>query len=838
MKTQARVVVIGGGVVGVSTLYHLAKKGWSDVVLVERKELTSGSTWHAAGLLPLFNLSYSVGQIHKYSVKLYGELEAETGQHVGFSKVSNIRVARIKDRWDEFMYYAGIAETIGVKVNKLTPQQLKELWPLCEIDGIIGAIQHPDDGYIQPADLTQALAKGARNRGAEIYRNTTVTAIEQLPSGEWLVKTDKGDITCAHVVSCSGNFARKTGAMVGVDIPVIPVEHQYIVTEPSPLIRERQAKGLPEMGVLREADSSWYLREENGGFVLGIYEKGAPCCYMDGPSEQSEYELFQGELDRLEPYIETAIARVPAFGELGIKKVYNGAIAYTPDGSPIIGPAWDRKNFWLNEGHSFGVTAAGGAGWQLAEWIVDGEPTIDMMGVDPRRFGPYASKGYLKEKNEEAYANVFTMHYPEEERAAARPLKRTPCYDRMKDLGAVFGSVYGWERPGWFAPKGYALSEKDLNRADVLLNHNHAAPTEDGRIVEKWSFRRSNAFRFVGEECRNVMDNVALQDMSAFAKMEVSGPGAREWLDSILANRIPKKMGRIALCHLLTKLGGVRAEFTVYEWAPGRFYLVSAGAFERHDHDTLYKLLPKDGSVKLNAITTRLGVLVLAGPNARKVLQKLTTADLSNEAFPWLSGQSISVGHTSCHALRVNFVGELGFEFHHPIEQQVALFDLLMDAGKEFGIRPYGIKAMSSLSIEKSYRLVPRELSIEYSAFESGLDRFVHPNKGQFLGRDALVAGREKGLNWNFVTMEVHGVTDADSDTRGSEPIYSKGKLVGRATNGGFGWRVNKSLALGMVRPEFATLNTELEIKILDKMFKASVTPESPYDADNLKLRA
>jgi dimethylglycine dehydrogenase len=838
MKTQARVVVIGGGVVGVSTLYHLAKKGWSDVVLVERKELTSGSTWHAAGLLPLFNLSYSVGQIHKYSVKLYGELEAETGQHVGFSKVSNIRVARTKDRWDEFMYYAGIAETIGVKVNKLNPQQLKELWPLCEIDGIIGAIQHPDDGYIQPADLTQALAKGARNQGAEIYRNTTVTAIEQLPSGEWLVKTDKGDITCEYVVSCSGNFARKTGAMVGLDIPVIPVEHQYIVTEPSPLIRERQAKGLPEMGVLREADSSWYLREENGGFVLGIYEKGAPCCYMDGPSDQSEYELFQGELERLEPYIESAIARVPAFGELGIKKVYNGAIAYTPDGSPIIGPAWDRKNFWLNEGHSFGVTAAGGAGWQLAEWIVDGEPTIDMMGVDPRRFGPYASKGYLKEKNEEAYANVFTMHYPEEERAAARPLKRTPCYDRMKDLGAVFGSVYGWERPGWFAPKGYALAEKDLNRPDVLLNHNHAAPTDDGRIVEKWSFRRSNAFRFVGEECRNVMDNVALQDMSAFAKMEVSGPGAREWLDSILANRIPKKMGRIALCHLLTKLGGVRAEFTVYEWAPGRFYLVSAGAYERHDHDTLYKLLPRDGSVKLNAITTRFGVLVLAGPNARKVLQKLTSTDLSNEAFPWLSGQAISVGHTSCHALRVNFVGELGFEFHHPIEQQIALFDLLMEAGKEFGIKPYGIKAMSSLSIEKSYRLVPRELSIEYSAFESGLDRFVHPNKGQFLGRDALVAGREKGLNWNFVTMEVHGVTDADSDTRGSEPIYSKGKLVGRATNGGFGWRVNKSLALGMVKPEFATLGYELDIKILDKIFTASVIAESPYDADNLKLRA
>ena len=838
MKSHARVVVIGGGVVGVGTLYHLAKKGWSDVVLIERKELTSGSTWHAAGLLPLFNLSYSVGQIHKYSVKLYDSLEAETGQHVGFKKVSNIRLARTKDRWDEFMYYAGVAETIGIKVNMLTPQQVKEIWPLCETDGLLGAIQHPDDGYIQPADLTQAMAKGARAKGAEIYRNTTVTGIEQKPNGEWLVKTDQGDITCKHVVSASGNFARKTGAMVGLDVPVIPVEHQYIVTEPHPLIRERQAKGLPEMGVLREADSSWYMREENGGLLLGPYEHGAPCCYMDGPSDQSEYELFQEDLDRLAPHIETAIARVPAFGEVGIKKVYNGAIAYTPDGSPIIGPAWDKKNFWLNEGHSFGVTAAGGAGWQLAEWIVEGEPSIDMMGVDPRRFGPYATRGYLKTKNEEAYANVFTPHYPDEERSAARPLKRTPVYDRMKDLGAVFGSVYGWERPGWFAPKGYALTKEQLASPDVLTNHNHAPATDDGRIVEKWSFRRSNYFPFVGEECRNVMNNVAIQDMSAFAKMEVSGPGAREWLESILANKIPKKMGRIALCHLLTPRGGVRAEFTVYEWAPGRFYLVSAGAYERHDHDYLRKLCPTDGSVRLNAITTRFGVLVLAGPNSRKVLQKLTDTDLANEAFPWLSGKDISVGNCTAHALRVNFVGELGWEFHHPIEQQIALFDALMEAGKEFGIRPYGIKAMSSLSIEKSYRLVPRELSIEYSAYESGLDRFVHPNKGQFIGRDALVEAKQNGLGWNFVTMEVHGVGDNDSDARGSEPLYRNGQLVGRATNGGYGFRVNKSLALGMVKPEHAAIGTELEIKILGKLFKATVIPESPYDPENKTLRA
>ena len=340
MKTQARVVVIGGGVVGVSTLYHLTKKGWSDVMLIERKELTSGSTWHAAGLLPLFNVSYSVGQIHKYSVKLYQTLERETGQHVGFKKVSNIRLACTADRMDEYRYYAGVAATIGVDVRFLTAAQVKEIWPLCETAGVIGAIQHPEDGYIQPADLTQALAKGARAGGAEIHRGTTVTGMARRPSGEWVVETDKGDIVCEHVVSATGNFARKTGAMVGLDVPVLPVQHQYLVTEPHPAIQERHRQGLPEMGVLRESDASYYMREESAGLLLGPYEVGAPACYIDGPDADSEYELFPEDLDRLAPHIDAAIKRVPAFGEVGIKKVYNGAIAYTPDGSPIIGPAW------------------------------------------------------------------------------------------------------------------------------------------------------------------------------------------------------------------------------------------------------------------------------------------------------------------------------------------------------------------------------------------------------------------------------------------------------------------------------------------------------------------
>lgn len=835
MRTHARAVVIGGGVVGVSTLYHLARKGWADSVLIERKELTSGSTWHAAGLLPLFNLSYSVGQIHKYSVALYQTLEKETGLDVGFRQVSNIRLARTRDRMDEYNYYAGVAETVGVKVKFLTPSGVKDIWPLCDVEGIIGAIQHPDDGYIQPADLTQALARGARNRGAEINRHTTVTGIERLPNGEWKVLTDKGDVTCEHVVSATGNFARQTGRMVGINVPVIPVQHQYIVTEAHPEIVRRKAQGLPEMGVLRESDSSWYMREEAGGLLLGPYEKGAPACYIDGPSADSEYDLFPEDLDRLAPHIETAIARVPAFGEVGVKKVYNGAIAYTPDGSPIVGPAPGVRNFWLNEGHSFGVTAAGGAGWQLAEWIVEGEPTIDMLGVDPRRFGPYAETGYLTEKNEEAYAKVFTVHYPDEERVAARPLRQTPCYGRMKDLGAVFGSVYGWERPNWFAPPGYALSEGDLAKPDVLLNENHPAVAPREKPREKWSFRRSNYFRFVGDECQNVRDNVGLMDMSAFAKCEVSGQGAEGWLNSILTNRAPKKIGRITLTYLLTKRGGVRAEFTLTRIGPERFYLISAGALETHDFDALERLLPADMSVRIDKVTTQRGVLVLAGPRSREVLAKVADIDVSNEAFPWLTARRLSIGAAGLIAMRVNFVGELGYELHHPIETQNSIFDALMAAGAPFGIKPFGIRAMDSLRLEKSYKLVGRELSIEYAALESDLERFVDFDKGPFLGRDALVAWRGKGFENKLVTLEVQGVTDADA--RGSEPVTKNGATIGRTTSGGYGWRTGKSLALAMVKPEFAAPGTEVEVRVLGQELRAVVIADSPYDPANKSLR-
>lgn len=812
IQKTAKVVVIGGGVVGVSTLYHLIKKGWSDCCLIERKELTSGSTWHAAGLLPLFNMSYSVGQLHKYSVELYKRLGEETGQDVGIRPVSNIRLATNQDRMDEYLQYAGVAQTIGVDVEFMTPDEVLEIWPFAKKDGLVGAMRHPEDGYVQPADLTQAFAKGARAGGGKIYRYTTVEGIEQMSDGMWKVSTDKGDVIAEHVVSCTGSFARKTGEMIGLDIPVLPVEHQYIVTEAHPDIVARREAGEPELGVLRESDGSWYMREEAGGLILGPYEHGAPVCYPDGPDKQSEYELFQEDLDRLMPHIESAIARVPIFEEMGIKKVYNGAIAYTPDGNPIVGPAWDKKNFWLNEGHSFGITAAGGAGWQLAEWIVEGEPTVDMLGVDPRRFGPYATKAYMHKKNEEAYADVFAIHYPDEERPAARPLRTSPCYDRMKAKGAVFGQLFGWERPNWFAPEGVAQEDT-------------------------WSFRRSDYFEHVGNECKNVAENVGVLDMTAFAKCRIQGPGAVKWLNFMFAQKMPVAIGKLSLAHGLTDKGGVHSEFTVQRESKDSFYMVSAGSNHRLDHDWLKKHMPTDGSVQMTDLTGAMGVLVVAGPKARDLMQPITGTDLSTEAFPWLTGKETSVGYAPVKLMRVNFVGELGYEIHHPIEYQNHIFDALFKHGDKHGLKPFGIRAMNSMRLEKSYRLVGTEMSIEYSAYESGLHRFVNmKKKDNFLGRKGLTAWEKRGFNNAFVTLVVHDVDDADAI--GNNPIYSGGEVIGRATGGGYGWRMQESLALAMVQPDLSEVGTKLEIDILGKRFKCTVVEDSPHDPSNEKLRS
>ncbi len=819
MKTHARVVVIGGGAVGVSTLYHLAHKGWSDVVLVERAELTAGSTWHAAGLLPLFNMSYSVGQLHKYSVDLYKRLQAETGQDVSFHATGNLRLATSRDRMDEYRKYCGTANTIGVPFEIIGPQQVKELWPLLTLGGtddtaaIVGGLYHPQDGHIAPADLTMALRKGARAKGAEVYEQTEVTAVARTRSGEWKLTTTKGEITCEHVVCATGNYARQTGKLFGLNVPAIPVEHQYIVYEESAELKAYRQGGGRELAVMREPDQSYYIREERMGWILGPYEAGAPARFADGVPSWFGKSLFDGDLERLIPHIEGAQRRVPALANCGIKDIVNGPISYTPDGSALIGPAGSLPNVWLNEGHSFGITAAGGAGWQLAEWIVEGEPGIDLLAVDPRRFGPYAGKRYLVQKNEETYRNVFTIHYPDEERPDARPAKTSPVYDRLKHMGAVFGQRYGWERANWFAPTG--VEAKD-----------------------QWSFRRTNWFEHVGNECRRLRERVGVIDLAPFTKHIVEGPGAEAWLDSLVANKVPAKVGRMALSHALTQRGGIRSEFTITRLGEETFYLVSAGAAERYDTDLLHKRLPGDGSVRLSNITTSRGCFVVAGPRSREVLAKLTDTPLGNDAFPWLTGKVAEVGlATDVYLLRVNFVGSLGWELHFPIEYARHLFVTIFTAGAEHGIGMAGMRAMESLRMEKSYRMWGSDLTRENTPFEASLDRFVRMGKGDFTGRAALEAQLAKGVPNRFVTLEVHGVTDADP--LGNEPLFDgKGRMVGRATSGFYGHVLKKSLAIGYVKPEFAEVGTKVAIEILGERREATVLVDSPYDPENKELRA
>ena len=819
MKTHARVVVIGGGVVGVSTLYHLAQKGWSDVVLVERAELTAGSTWHAAGLLPLFNMSYTVGQLHKYSVDLYKRLQAETGQDVSFHVTGNLRLATSRERMDEYQKYCGTANTIGVPFEVIGPRQVKELWPLVELGGdadtpaIIGALFHPHDGHIAPADLTMALRKGARSRGAAIYEQTEVTSVSRTRSGEWRLNTNKDDIVAEHVVCATGNYARQTGRLFGLNVPAIPVEHQYIVYDESPELKSYRQAGGRELAVLRESDKSYYLREERMGWILGPYETGAPARFADGVPEWFGKSLFEGDIERLLPHVEAAQRRVPALANCGIKDIVNGPISYTPDGSPMVGPAWGLRNLWINEGHSFGITAAGGSGWQLAEWIVEGEPGIDMLAVEPRRFGPYTSKRYVVQKNEETYRNVFVIHFSDEERPDARPAKTSPVYDKLKRMGAVFGQRYGWERANWFAPPGVEARDQ-------------------------WSFRRSNYFEHVGNECRLLRGGVGVIDLTPFTKHEVSGPGAEDWLDGLVANKVPGKIGRMALCHALTRRGGIRSEFTITKLAEQHFYVVSAGAAERYDSDYLQQMLPADGSVTLANITTARACYVLAGPRSREVLAKLTDLPLDNSAFPWLSAQTGEVGlATDVYLLRVNFVGALGWELHFPIEYAHHLFDALFAAGEEFQIGMVGMRAMESLRLEKSYRMWGSDMTPDYTPFEAGLDRFVRLGKGEFIGREALEKQAAAGVPNRFVTLAVHGVTDADP--LGNEPLFDgKGTMVGRATSGYFGHVLRKSLAIGYVKSSFAAVGTSLQIEILGERKKATVLVDSPYDPENRDLKA
>ena len=811
MKTHARVVIVGGGVVGVNILYSLAKAGWKEVVLVERRELTSGSTWHAAGLIPLYSMSHPFGRIIKNTIELYETLEQETGQAVGWHKCGQLRLAATKDRLDEYRRYATIAPTVGVRAEVIGPREVKRLWPLVEkLGDLEGALFHPDDGHIAPADVTQALAKGARDLGAEIYRQTEVVGIERTPTGEWKIKTDRGDIVGEHVVTATGSFARQTGAMVGLDLPVIPVVHQYLVTEEVPGIVARHAAGEAEMPVLRDEVMPGYIREERQGLMIGPYDQDPPLYAVDGVPPGYEGELLPPDIERLEAYLERAIERVPAAGEVGVRSCVTGPIAIAPDNLPLAGPAWGLRNFWLAEGMSGGVLMGGGIAHHLAAWIMDGEPGADLHEIDPRRFGPYATKAYACVKAKEVFAANFGINYPDWEWPGGRPAKTVPCHDRLTRAGAVWGSVYGWEVANWFAPPGV-------------------------EPIDRPGFRRTNHFEHVGNECRAVRERVGLYDITNIAKYEVCGPGAEAYLDRLLANRLPE-IGAIALCHALTPSGRVMSEFTVTRLAADHFYLVGSGMAERHDFDTLSKALPPGGDVDLRNVTTNRGGFVVAGPLARALLAPLTNRDLSSEAFPWQTAQVGTVGLApDIRLLRLNYVGELGWELHHPIEHQNQLFDAIVEAGKEFGLCLVGNRAVESLRLEKSYRALWRDLNTEYTALEAGLDRFVRLNKGDFVGRDALVRQQEQGLRRRLSVLEMES---GGTDPFRNEAVYNgSGEVVGRVTSAAYGHRLGRTLAHAYLGSDYATTGTELHVAVLDERRAARVIDDSPYDPENARPR-
>ncbi|MEC9435303.1 MAG: FAD-dependent oxidoreductase [Pseudomonadota bacterium] len=825
MKTQARAVVVGGGAVGVSIAYHLGKAGW-DVILLERDELTSGSTWHAAGLLPLFNMSYAVGHIHDYSVKFYAGLEAETGLNPGFARVGNLRMAQSDARMDEFRLYAATAETVGVEHEWLTPAQIRDRWPLVRTEDLKGALFHPTDGYINPADVTQAMARGARAFGVEIVRRVQVESFAR-DGADWVVTVahmvEKGgnlvpsgevsEIRCEHVVSATGNHAQATAAKIGCYIPAMPVEHQYIVTDADPALIEFR-KTMPEHPVLRDADAKWYVREERGGWILGPYERGAPAWAKFGVPESFRADLLPLDLDRIEEEYLSMIHRIPSSEGVGLKDDYNGPICYTPDGNPLVGPAPGVENFWFAEGFSFGITAAGGTGHYLAQVMTQGEAEIDMWSLDPRRYGRWVNREYAAVKNEEAYEHVYILHHPDEERPAARPLKTAPCYDRMKAAGAQFGQVNGWERPNYFAPQGF---------------DDHAAR----------SFRRGGWWGFAEAEARAVRERVGLYDATAFAKTRIKGPGATAFLDWLTSNRLPK-VGRINLTYALTDAGTVRTEATIVRLAEDDYYVVTAGAAQAYDQDYFEKEAAKTrdefGWIEVQDVTAQWGVFALAGPAAREALRPLIVdADpasaLSNKRFPWLSMRRIDLGMVPTMAIRVAYTGELGYELHHPIEMQNHLFDALIKAGEPHGLTLFGARAQNWLRQEKSYRAFGSDLGRDATPLESGLDRFVDADK-DFRGKAAMQA---RGVRAKCVTVVMDGPEGADP--WGREGLFAGGEVVGRLTSGGWSVSLGRRIGLGYVRPELAAPGTALKVRILGELFDAEVVEDSPHDPANARLR-
>lgn len=804
MKTHAQVVIIGGGIMGASLLYHLAELGWTDTVLIEKDELTSGSTWHAAGQCPNITGSYNLAKMHAYSNQLYPKLEALTGQYISWHASGGIRFATNERELAWLKYIQGFSKIIGFPMELIGPDEIRRINPFVTTDGVIAGAYTSDDGHADPSGICNALAIGARQKGAEIIRKNRVIGLTLLPHGEWDVITEQGTVRAQMVVNAAGCYARQIAQMAGIDVPIVNMEHHYIVTDPIPAFQARAA----EIPVMRCPYVSGYFRQEQKSGLIGVYENiglAEAWAPRDGnPEWQSTSELFPDDLDRISTWLARAIERMPVFGEVGIRRIVNGAIPHTPDGGPLLGPASGLRNFWHCCGTSFGIAQGGGAGKYLAQWMMHGDAEINMAEFDPRRYGAFADMDYARAKVFLDYRMTFTTRLPGEEEADGRPRRTSPLYEKLKVAGAVYGETNGWERPKYFALDGKA---------------------------EEGGYARTHMFDAVRAEVQACAERVGLLDLSGFAKYDVTGRDAEAFLNRVCANRMPSKTGGIALVHMLSDGGRIQGEMTVTRLSAEHFYCLSAAAAELRDLDWLaHSRLPHEDLLITNVTDAR-GVLVLSGPKSRDVLRLLTDADLGNDAFPWLRGREIMVAGVPVRALRVSYIGELGWELHPLMSDLPRLYDAVWEAGQAHGIANYGLYAVNAMRMEKGYKGWGSELTNELTMIEADMARFIRFEKLDFVGKAASVAATERA-------RIVYGEVEArDVDPRGVEPCMVGDTCIGLTTSGGYGHRTGKSLFFACVPKDYAGEGSTFEIILQGERCAARVLAQPVYDVQNARMR-
>ncbi len=803
MKTHVRVAVIGGGVVGASVLYHLTRAGWTDIALIERDELTSGSTWHAAGGMHTLNGDPNVAKLQEYTIKLYKEIEEASGQSCSIHITAGVDLAGTKERMDFLKVACARARYLGLDMEMLTIDEAAKLFPLLDKKHFVGALYNPLEGHVDPAGVTQAYAKAARDKGAEVYRFTRVTALEPRPDGTWNVITDKGSIVAEHVVNAGGLWAREVGRFVGLELPILAMEHQYVITGEIPEV----VASPKEMLHVIDFEGEIYMRQEGKGMLIGTYEKaGVPWSERDTPWDFT-HALLPNDLERIAPSLEVGFRHFPALERAGIKKIINGPFTFAPDGNPLIGPIRGLRNYWVACGVMAGFSQGGGVGLALSNWIIHGDPGFDVWAMDVSRFGDWATMAYTNAKVRENYSRRFRIRFPNEELPAARPLRVTPAYDRLKARGAVFGVSYGLEHALWFAPKGMEARE------DV-------------------TYRRSNAHAPVGDECRAVRNGVGLLEIATFSRYEVSGKGASAWLNHMLANKMPRE-GRMTLSPMLNDEGKLIGDFTVARAGPERFFVFGSGIAEQY-HLRWFEAHMPDGVTMRSLRNEWLG-FAIAGPRSRELLSRVCRDDVSNAAWPFLAFRATEIAMLPARIGRISFTGELGYEIWVPSDGQLVLYEALTAAGADLGLTLFGARALHSLRLEKSFGTWAREYRPIYTPAEAGLDRFVAVDKGEFIGRAAVLRDRQEPPKRRLVTL----VVDAgDADAIGDEPVWHDDKVVGWITSGGYGHCVGKSIAMGYVPSALAKASEQFEVEILGERRRAELAEHALHDPRGERMRA